>query len=113
MKSAINFTDPVAKAKFCNQARQLDGVWTVEFKRYRAGRTLKQNNAYHALIVPIFADWLTAEWGCEHTHDEAHMEIRKTILGREIIHPETGLSKMICSSTTKLNGNDLLDSPSP
>lgn len=102
-KSAINFADPVEKARFCNQARQLDGVWTVEFKRFRAGRTGKQNRTYFGLVVSAFADYLTEQWGYEHTHDDAHMELRKAILGKHIIHPETGEAKMVYPSTTTLN----------
>lgn len=102
-KSRINFSDPVAKAQFCNQARQLEDVWTVEFKRFYAGRTLKQNNAYFALVVPAFADYLTEQWGYEHTDEAAHIELRRAILGKEIIHPETGEVKMVFPSTTKLS----------
>jgi hypothetical protein len=102
-KSTINFSDPVAKARFCNQARQLEDEWDVEFKRHYAGRTNKQNRTYWGMVVTAFADYLTEQWGYEHTTDDAHIELRKAILGKEITNPHTGEVKMVYPSTTKLS----------
>jgi hypothetical protein len=75
----------------------------VEFKRFYPARTNKQNRTYWGMVVPAFADYLTEQWGYEHTTDDAHIELRKAILGKEIIHPETGEVKMVYPSTTKLS----------
>lgn len=103
MRFFLDADNPVEVAKHCNNVRRLKGKWRGEYKRYRNTRSNKQNNAYHDLIVPILADWITENYGTECTHDEAHNHIKQAILSRSIVSSKTGEIIQLTASTTELD----------
>jgi hypothetical protein len=102
-QSIVDFSDPAAKARFCNDARKLDGRWRVEMRRYRARRSDRQNAAYWSMVVPILADYITAEWGQLCTHDDAHEIIKASILPKRFVNPRTGEEVTVGGSSAALD----------
>ena len=109
MKSVIDFSNPVESARFRQDSYKLEGRWTVELKRYRATRSNQQNRAYWGMVVPVFADWLTAQWGYLHTPEDAHHELKLLVLGRDVVNPHTGEVKRIAPPTHTMTTEQFSD----
>lgn len=103
MKTVVNFSNPVEVARICNDLRRLAGAWSVEVKRYRAGRTNKQNAAYWSMVCPVLADWITENWGQTCTPDDAHEILKSSLLRKRVTNPATGETLEFCGSTARLN----------
>lgn len=88
----LDMDDLQVKRQFMSKIGTLSGLWEVSLYKRRFQRTNKQNRYYHVAVVAPFREWLREQWGDpEISHEQAHIELKKAVLGvKEKINERTG-----------------------
>lgn len=78
----IDFDDPEKKRNFQQWAGRQRGLWEITAKPRKLRRSLNANAFYHAAVVSEWAMWIREEYGDQFiTHEQAHVALKKVILG--------------------------------
>lgn len=80
----LNLSDINVKRQLMTHIGALQGLHEVTIKERRRTRSLNQNAYYWSAYVQPFTAWMRAEWGDPTiTTEQAHIELKKAVLGVE------------------------------
>lgn len=102
--AVINFTEEADKKTLWANLKTLKGRYVVELKRFRRGRSYKQNRLLWGWIYPHVAAGFMEAWGAAISNDEVHAFCKQAFLSRPIIDQSSGEEKgRVPGSTAKLD----------
>jgi hypothetical protein len=85
----LDLTNYQVKATLISKIRELTGNYRITIVKHRGKRSISQNAYFHAVVVPMFADWCR-EQGNEWTDEEAKSCLKEQFLRKEWTDIRTG-----------------------
>lgn len=112
-KRAVDMRDRAAKRDLQAEIGALHGaIYDLQWKRRVRGRTLSQNAAYWACVVPAMVAGIREQWGENVTGERAHAMLKDRFLKVETRHvdEDTGEIRSLeyVRSTTELDAAEFV-----
>lgn len=113
-KRTVDMRDRAAKRDLQAAIGALHGdVYEVQWKRRVRGRTLSQNAAYWACVVPALVAGIREQWGENVTGEQAHRMLKERHLKVETRHVDEDTGEIRCleyvRSTTELDAQEFTE----
>lgn len=100
---ALNLSDPVTQRKLRGRISQLRGLWELTLDPIRPTRSLQANKYYWISVIAPFKEWLWENWGdITITNEQAHVELKKNVLGEQEIVNEAGQKLLLVPDTHEM-----------
>lgn len=103
-----NLSDMASKHRLMGTIAKLQGLHEVYIKPQLKTRSLNANAYYFVAIATVFREWLREVWGDPTiTTEQAHIEIKKAVLGmREKLNEHTGEMMELVPATHTMDKYD-------
>lgn len=100
----VNLSDKHAKQAVVQSILAKQGPHRISIVKYRPRRSDRQNAFYHAVYVPLFAEWWSENEGEVVSRDQAHEMLKSKFLSRDYADRRTGeVISRAARSTTSLS----------
>ena len=98
-KIVVNMSVPADKRGWLTRLGKLTGLWEFAIKTRCRARTLPQNAAYWALVIPAATQGFSEQWGYRVSEEEAHETLAEEFLfeERRLVNEATGEIKWVRS----------------
>ena len=88
-RTLLNLTDQTTKLRLLSHVGALRGSYWVEIRKFRRGRTLRQNAWYWSCTVAGVGEFLR-EQGEQYTDEDAHEMLKWKFLRESVVNKKTG-----------------------